>query len=340
MALKLTWSNCFLLAKFVQVLIKVLHGLNFERLNAFTKILIFPLISYISARDDMEKRCGDLSFYQDVANLQREQPSADYIQTLYDRTMLTDDKNLLKQLLVELSIACMSFPKLNQGVAQAKQADVRKVLEILMFYENENGNVSFSVKRTGYGQKIFHFPLVFKNIKKFFKGKLLLYFCFKAVFGISFKLEYLGMIPSYPSISNEHPNGRIHTNLRNMSRFSVLKARGESVIQALGGFAMRTNPATFAYEYWLPMLFRIYRGQNDIPVERLRRLFQEWRELKARHLPKHKEIRHRQYFASYFPSRIDVERADMKILRFLSYQTVDYFGDAPLPIVNAECQTE
>ena len=276
--------------------------------------------------NDVEKHRGDLSFYRDVTNLQKEEPSAEYVQGLYDRAMVTEDKNLLKRLLIELSIACMSFPK-----SIEKDASIRKVIEILIFYENEKGDVSFSVKRSGPGQQKFHFPLVFKNIKKFFKGKLLLYFCFKAVFGVSIKLEYLGMIPTFPSITIQHPNGRISANLRNMSRFAILKMRAKSVMQAMGCFAMRTNPATFAYEYWLPMLFRVYRGHSDIPIVQLRRLFQEWRELKERHLSKRREIRHRQYFASYFPSRVEVENAHVKILRFLSYQSVDYFGPAPLP---------
>ena len=127
--------------------------------------------------NDVEKHRGDLSFYRDITNLQKEEPSAEYVQALYDRAMVTEDKNLLKRLLIELSIACMSFPK-----SIEKDASVRKVLEILIFYENEKGDVSFSVKRSGPGQQKFYFPLVFKKYQKVFQGKTTTLFLFQSRF--------------------------------------------------------------------------------------------------------------------------------------------------------------
>ena len=104
---------------------------------------------------------------------------------MYNRMHITEDKRMLKLLLLELGAATATY-KDSHG-----NFDQRDFIEILVFYDNTNGNVSFGVRRTHQEETtINYFPMIFRGLHRFMQGRVLLYICFKAIFGCAFQVIF------------------------------------------------------------------------------------------------------------------------------------------------------
>ena len=97
---------------------------------------------------------------------------------------VTGDERMLKLLLLELGSATATFKD------RYNNYDQRDFVEILVFYDNTEGNVSFGVRRTQQEETTTNFfPLIFQGINRFMSGRVLLYICFKAVFGCAIQVR-------------------------------------------------------------------------------------------------------------------------------------------------------
>ena len=106
------------------------------------------------------------------------------LQEMYNRMHVTGDERMLKLLLLELGSATATFKD------RYNNYDQRDFVEILVFYDNTEGNVSFGVRRTQQEETTTNFfPLIFQGINRFMSGRVLLYICFKAVFGCAIQVR-------------------------------------------------------------------------------------------------------------------------------------------------------
>ena len=258
-----------------------------------------------------------------MTSLQPEKSEKEDIQTMYDQLCLTPDKELLKTLLFELSIATMTF-KQKSAASMVPSNISNDIDEILIFYDNSEGNISLGIRRTDRRatQTTRFFPLIFRGLNNFFTGRVILYICFRAIFGCSISIEFLGSIPSVPSLLGDTLKGTMTRKLQNMVRFRILLYRAKSYMQTIGQFTLKCSAAHYAFHIFYPILIRSARGIEGIDCRKLLKL---WLELKELHLLQYEEERHRLSFKPYFPEKVPLEKTDAKILRFLSYNTFQYF---------------
>ena len=244
---------------------------------------------------------------------------------MYDRLSVCQDKELLKTLLFELSIATTTFQMGNEQ--EWAPADMTcDIEEIILLYDNSEGNISMGLRRTDpqNTQNTRFFPLVFHGLNRFFTGRVILYTCFRAIFGTSITIEFLGSIPPLPSILGETLAGRANLSLQNASRYAILLSRASSYMQAIGKFALNCSAAHYAFLYFYPILARSSQGIQDINCPALLRL---WLNLKAQNLERYEEQRSRLKFKCHFPQKIAVDRNAVKYLRYISYNAFNYLDD-------------
>ena len=276
-----------------------------------------PLLSY-SALDNNNETKNEKK--PELLSLHTTDPSPEHLQEMYDRMCVSPDHDLLKRLIFQLAVGTMTFRNSFDG-----SAEKLNISEVLLYYDSATGDVSFGVKRTDlvHTEKITFFPFIFRNLKKFFFGRILFYFIFKSIMGISIRLEYLGAIPRLPSISGDTPNTRWCFGLRNMARHAILKAKFESAFQSIAGFALKTNVASLSHEFFYPLYVQSqFTDQNDFP--RFSELVEMWLELKQQNVSSVREHDSRLRFKGAFPRRVQIRKIDKKFLRYLTFQTSEY----------------
>lgn len=272
----------------------------------------FFLFTSTPRREVMDENNAELSQFPVLSG--HEDPGK-----LFRRMCVTQDLDLLKNLLFSLGIAMSTFTTSN-GTEKGKLS------EILLFYDNADGSISFGIKRENMtrAERTTFFPLIFRNLAKYFEGKVVLYLAFKALLGTAINLTYLGGITSLPPIGRETANGRWNIRLDHMARNVLLEARASSCFQEIGCFALQTNPATFSYEYYLPALLRMALG--DANLVQFTRLFEMWRDLRAGTLSRTEESRSRLALASQFPPRYLFNPSGARLLQYLAFHCWSYFN--------------
>ena len=271
----------------------------------------------------MKQACSDE--FSDVESLQTD--DRDVIKSYVQKTPITEDREMLKTFLFELGCAVGSYRE-KKGSQPVKTVQ-NDIVEITMLYSNENGDLSFGLERTHDGkhkQSKRFFPSVFKNLNQCFTGKtgrVLFFASFESILGSAVTYEYLGGIPTYPSLSSNSPAGSIQLRLESAARSCVLKQRALSYFQTIGRLIGKQSTAHFSHQLFYPLLFRYATGHNDVPD------LQDWIALLLDSMERMTvnavENTCALPFHANLPETVVVDSAQVKFMRFLAYQCFDWF---------------
>ena len=204
-----------------------------------------------------------------------------------------------------------------------RNAAKNAIQEILIFYNNSVGSMSFSVCYTSNGEQYSkYFHEVFVNLNKYFKDQqLLLYVSFKSIFNTSLTIEFLGSCPS-------HPNGWIEQSLANKSRFFLTQLRAKSAFQKVTKFAMQCSSGYFALHLFYPLLSRSWRFNDVNDILDISTLVQLYEHLNLnRDAPARRNQKKRLSLISRYPRhKVFVDRRDqLNWLHFLTFYAFQYF---------------
>ena len=222
----------------------------------------------------------------------------------------------------------MTFPK--DGNLWKNPLSYR-IDEILVYYDNSRGNVSFSVHFSdmrGVNKYVRHFADIFQNLNSFFKGKkVLLYVGFESIFGSALTIEFLGSCTTCPV------NG-MEVKLANKARFLLITLRAQTAFQKITKFALKCSTSYFCNNYFYPLLSRSLRFGNEIDILDVNRLIQLYHDLGLNGAHPPDAYKHRLAVAKYFPyKKIQIFSHDFTFLHFLSYHAF-YFLDGRFPNEN------
>ena len=259
---------------------------------------------------------------------------------MFTRGCVTKDFHLLKQFIFHLSLSSMSYMP-NSRDSWWQNVTRAQIDEILIFFDNAAGSMSFSVCYTYNGQKHSrHFPNIFINLHKYFKNReLLLYVSFKSIFNSALTIEFLGSCVTDPF------NG-MEQSLINKSRFHLTQLRAKSAFQKVTKYALQCSSGYAALHMVFPLLarFRHFGDINDILD--VRTLVQLYASLNIdTQVSPYRYQKHRLSLSSRYPRhKIFVDRRELNWLHFLTYHVFQYF-DGRFPnervmIRNWEVQTD
>ena len=231
------------------------------------------------------------------------------LEIVYRTAHLTEDKNLLKELIFLFSSSTCQFGE-----------TVYDILDWYLMYDASQGNLSYMlVAESSYGgtpvKKMF--PNIFVNLKEAFTGgPVHAYFSCRAVFGCSFELKYLGAIPHFPDLSSTTAIGRQQISLSAMARRSVYVASKNCLGHLLARDVKRINPAEFLYEIYFPCLAHMTVSDERLGVdeEERRRFYGQFStrkddyifRLQGHLLHRNKRVAARTRLSGMFPSFIQV----------------------------------
>ena len=244
------------------------------------------------------------------------------------KTPITEDREMLKLFLFELGCAVGSYRE-KKSCQHAKTIQ-NDVVEISLMYSNHTGELSFGLERTHDGrnkQTKRFFPSVFRNLNHYFTGKtgrVLFFASFESILGSAVTYEYLGAVPTFPSLASDSPAGLIQLRLESAARARVLEQRAGSYFQKIGRLIGKQSTAHFSHQLFYPLLFRYATGhRNDMPdlqnwitslLDAMQRMSVNAVE-NACALPFHANL----------PETVAIEESQVKIMRFLAYQCFDWF---------------
>lgn len=258
---------------------------------------------------------------------------------MFNRGCVTDNLTLLKDFLFFLSVSNMSYkPKCN---AMWQDNSRNAIQEILVFYDNAVGSMSFSLCYTSEGKRYSkYFHEVFVNLNKYFEDQqLLLYVSFKSIFNTNLTIEFLGSCASDPI------NG-LEQSLANKSRFYLTQLRAKSAFQKVTKFAMQCSSGWYALNLFYPLLSRSCRFGDVHDVLDVNMLVQLYQNLNLNpDNPAHQNQKQRLGLVSKYPLyKVLVDRRDLQWLHFLTFYVFQYFdgrfpNDRPT-IRNREVQTD
>ena len=265
---------------------------------------------------------------EDITSLSHPKASDSDILDLISRGHITKDYEELKQFLFHLSIGSMTFP--TDGKAWKDPLRYR-INEIIIFYDNACGNVSFSVHFSdmkGGNTHVRHFSNIFQNLNSFFRDKkVLLYVCFESVFGSALTIEFLGSCTTCPETGLER-------TLANKARFRILTLRAQSAFQKITKFALQCSTSYYCANYFYPLLGRSYRVGNEPNIVDINNLIQMFDNLGLNGIQPMDASKHRLTLAKQYPwKKIQIFSHDFAILHFLSYYAF-YFLDGRFPNEN------
>ena len=239
---------------------------------------------------------------------------------MFNRGCVTSNLTLLKDFLFFLSVANMSYKPESGFFWQDISRNAIK--EIVVFYNNAVGSMSFSVCYTSAGKQYSkYFHEVFVNLNEYFKDQqLLLYVSFKSVFSAGLTIEFLGSCVSSPI------NG-LEQSLANKSRFYLTQLRAKSAFQKTTKFAMQCSNGWFALNLFYPLLSRSYRFGNVNDILDINTLVQLYGNLNLDpDLPAHRNQRKRLGLVTKYPChKVFVDKRELKWLHFLTFYIFQYF---------------
>ena len=261
-----------------------------------------------------------------VSTLQTEHSNDYDIKRMWSQMSVTEDQELVKKLLFEVSVAFMSYKSRQLERIQ------NEFKELLIYFDNETGDVSFGIKSTAAYQTQVFFPRIFQNLNPLFKdGQILFYLLFEAIFGVALSAEYMGAVAKLPPLSSDTANGRVSLSLQSMARFKLITTRARSLMQPLCKWALRTNSADYAREIFFPSLFAEARGEGNGLSGSFRELARRWLSLQRGNLRTDERNSHRHEITAFLPRRMNVSEMEGGLARFLIYQAFEYFDHLFVP---------
>ena len=239
---------------------------------------------------------------------------------MFHRSCVTTNLSTLKDFLFHLSLSSMSYAQ--EKDAWWQNATTNAIKEILIFYNNELGSMSFSICYTSNGvQHSKYFHEVFVNLNKYFKDQqLLLYVSFKSIFNSGLTIEFLGSCLSHPISWIEH-------SLANKSRFFLTQLRAQSALQKVTKFAMQYSSGYYALRLFYPLLARSCRFGDVNDILDINTLLQLYAHLNPNQdLPAPRNQRKRLALVSRYPRhKVFVDRRELNWLHFLTFYVFQYF---------------
>ena len=240
---------------------------------------------------------------------------------MFNRGCVTSNLSKLKEFLFFVSLSSMSYAPPEKD-AFWKDATKNAIQEILIFYNNAVGSVSFSICYRSKGElhsKYFH--EVFVNLNKYFKDQeVLLYVSFKSIFNTSLTIEFLGSCLC-------HPTTWIEQSLANKSRFFLTQLRAKSAFQKVSKFALQCSTGYFTLRLFYPLLSRSCRFGNVDDVLDINTLIELYKQLNPEQdLPADRKQKKRLGLVSRYPRhKVFVDRRELKWLHFLTFYAFQYF---------------
>ena len=221
-------------------------------------------------------------------------------------------------MLFQLGIAGSTFKTSNGN-------EKGNIEEILTYYDNSEGNISFGIKRKnlGHSENVNFFPFIFRNLAKYFDGKLSFYFAFKGVLGTAVNLEYLGSIPTLPSLSGNSSNTRWQLSLANAARDAILKTKISSYRHPSARSIFYPTNQTLAHKCCFPIVLRMNIGDDDLVT--FFALLEMIDALKDPNLTSRQIDRIRLNFATRFSERIPALICYSRFLTHLTFNCYDFF---------------
>ena len=192
--------------------------------------------------------------------LEDPQLDEDELEAVYSRAHLTEDKELLKELIFLFSASTAQFGE-----------TIFDIKDWFLIFDAAQGSVSYMlVAEANDGTEVKKFfPNIFTNLKEAFRGgPVHVYFSCKAIFGVAFELKYLGSIPSFPDLSSTSAIGRQQISLTAMARRSVFLAGKNCLGNLLARDVQRINPAEFLYEIYFPCLAHMATSKEKLGKDR------------------------------------------------------------------------
>ena len=234
---------------------------------------------------------------------------------------------MLKSFLFELGCAVASYRE--KGPYISSKTVQNDVIEITLLYTNDTGNLSVGLKRTHDGrhrQSRHFFPSIFEGLNKCFTGKngrVLFFASFESILGSAVQYEYLGGIPTYPSIGSASPAGSIQLRLDSACRSRILEQRANSYFQRIGRLAGKQSTSSFCHQLFYPLLFRYSLGHDDIPELKnwIALLVEAMQEISMNTIENACSLP----FQVNLPESTIVDSSHVKFLRFIAYQCFDWF---------------
>ena len=304
--------------------------------NSFSISLV--LIIRVTDRETLWTRAEEEKILAETKSQSHPEAGSHEILEMFNRGCVTDNLTLLKDFLFFLSISNMSYrPKCDTWWQDISRNAIQ---EILVFYDNAVGSMSFSLCYTSEGKRYSkYFHEVFVNLNKYFQDQqLLLYVSFKSVFSTGLTIEFLGSCAS-------HPINGLEQSLANKSRFYLTQLRAKSALQKVTKFAMQCSSGWFALNLFYPLLSRSCRFGDVNDVLDVNMLVQLYRNLNLNpDNPAHQNQKQRLGLVSKYPlHKVFVDRRDLQWLHFLTFYVFQYFdgrfpNDRPT-IRNREVQT-
>ena len=144
------------------------------------------------------------------------------------------------------------------------------VHEIVAYYDNSQGNIGFSFSRSNpknqIQRKTFH--NIFTGTKTLqMDGKVVFYYSIQSIAGRAYKAQYLGGIPTLPSLTRNSINGAFQLSLQRKTRWAMLRRRSSHLLQKVSRAVLHWNPQEFSYHLWLPALGQHMRNTETFNVK-------------------------------------------------------------------------
>ena len=246
---------------------------------------------------------------------------------MYDQMFIKDGNESQKELLYNLALANMSWLEPSASGYTENERKVghsRQINEIIAVYNSATGDASFGIssidsqmeKKQGK-----FYPMVFQNLREYFGKDIHLYICFRGLLGSAVTVEYLGGI-NCNSISNE-----FDLRLQSAARYRLLVARGESLFQEIATWSLNCSVAHFSHNLFWPLLCRFYDKGSNADILDIIALYQKYRESRRDNLTYILHPDKIQAIRSLFPQKVHVPAAHVRLLRFLSFNTIHYFDN-------------
>lgn len=270
-------------------------------------------------------------FLDEVGSFQAEFESPAARHDIYKAMHVSEDVEMVKNLLFELSTSQMSYK--TKGTNSIHRHTFQ---EAIMHYDNSHGDVGISFlrskRRTNQAQIRTHFPGLFRGLKKFFKNQVMFMLCCNSKFGLAITYEYYGAIPSIPDPSPNSQHSKLFLSLQSIVRYELVKSRARSPLHNIARYGLRLNVASFTHEYFLPSFlslaygarpithaFSLHKKYTEIASQRAWRTFAEYQQgLKFRF------VNHFQSARRNTDSATNMQEADIQIANHFSYQFYDY----------------
>ena len=171
--------------------------------------------------------------------------SEDDMEDYYTMAHLSDDRQMLKELLYLFSASTCRFGDVTTDIKTW-----------YLMYNTRAETVSYVLVGEASDGREFkrYFPDVYRNVRKLFTDNCHVYFTSRAQHGVAFEFVFVGSIPEMPEITGEYSSGRNQLSLIALARKAVFDSARNSIGAICSRSIKRMCPPQFWTNYFLPAL--------------------------------------------------------------------------------------